>query len=90
MDHGTLDHPLKPGRGLRLAVPRPADVRQLVVDEVGQIPRQLFQVDAAGPEHGNGIPVLRQRKQKMFQGRVFVVALGGQGQGPVQGLFEVA
>ena len=45
--------------------------------------------DTAGTHHRHRILVLGEGQQQMFERGVLVAALGGQGQSPVQRLFEV-
>ena len=90
MDDGALDHALKARRGLGLGRFRPVQGNEFGFDEFGQIPAQLVQVDAAGAEHGHRVLVVGEGQQQVLEGGVLVPALGGQGQGPVQGLLEIA
>ena len=45
---------------------------------------QLVEIDIARPHDRRGVLILDQREQQMFQRRVFVVALIGERQRPVQ------
>ena len=90
MDDGALDHTLKARRGLRLGPLRPVQGDELGFDEFGQVPAKFVQVDAAGAEHGHRVLVIGEGQQQVLEGGVFMPALGGQGQGPMQGLLEIA
>ena len=90
MDRGALQHALE-ARG-RLGVLGVAgdQVAELVVDIGDDLAAQLVEVDAAGAQHGDRILVLGQRQQQMLERGVFVPALIGVGEGPVQRFLEVA
>ena len=87
---GALQHPLEAGGGLgvlRLIEDQPG---KFVVDVSQQILAQPRDIDAAGAHHGDGVLILRQRQQKMLQGCELVMALLGESQRAMQGLFQVA
>ena len=57
--------------------------------EIGdQATAQLVEVDIAGPHHRRRVLILDQGEQQMLERGVFVMALVGERQGPVERLFE--
>src|SRR5262249_9185304 len=51
---------------------------------------QLVEVDVAGAHHRGGVLIVDQRQQQVLERGVFVVALVGERQGPMERLLEVA
>ena len=90
VDHGALDHALEPGGRLRILVAVADQVLELALDVVGEAAAELVEVDVAGAHDRGGVLVVEQREQEMLEGCVFLVALVGERQRPVQGLLEVA
>ena len=90
MDRGALQHALE-ARG-RLGVLGVAgdEVAELVVDIGEDLAAQPVEIDAAGAQHRDRILVLGQGQQQVLERGVFVAPLIGVGEGPMQGLFEVA
>lgn len=90
MDDRALDHALKAGRGLGVLAHGGGQSRQVGVDVEGERGLQIDQVDVAGGHDGARFGVVDERQQKVLQRGVFVPALIGVGDRPVQGFFEVA
>ncbi len=89
VDRRALHDALEPGGGLGVAGAVGRQAGQILVEEFAEIAAQLVEIDAAGAQHGGRVAVVGKAQQQMFQGRVFVTTLAGQGQGAVQRLFEV-
>ena len=87
MNHRTLDNPLEPCRGLAILGFVHNQAGQLIVDIIGQIAPQLFQIDAARFHNSDSFGVFRQGEQQMFQRGIFMVALIGEHKRPMQTLF---
>ena len=90
VDHGALDHALEAGGGLGIL----AAVGDQVVEfgfEIGdEAALELVEIDVAGAHHRGRVLVVDQREQQMLERGVFVVALVGERQRPVEGLLEAA
>ena len=89
VDRRALDHPLEARRRLRVLVFADFEVGELFVEIDFELGAQPLHVDAAGAQHGERVLVLGQRHQQMFEGGVFVVAVVGERQRPVQASLEV-
>ena len=87
---GALDHPLESGGGLGLDRLVGGQALQLLVDEALEVAPQPVHVDAARLEDGDGVGVVQEREQEMFQGRELVPPLDGKRQRAVQALLEIA
>ena len=90
VDRGALDDPLEAGGRFRIAGPVCRKASEILVQELGQVIAQLVEIDTARLQHGCGIGIFSETKQKMFQSRIFVPAFAGEGQGAVKRLFEVS
>ena len=90
MQHGALDHPLEAGGGLGLDRLVGGQALQLLIDEAFELAFEPLQIDAAGLQHGDGVGILQQREQQVFERRELVAALHRKRQCAVQALFEVA
>ena len=90
VDRGALQHALKARGRLGVVLVRGDQVAELVVDIGQHLAAQPVEIDAAGAQHRDRILVLGQRQQQMFERGVFVPALVGVGQRPMQRLFEIA
>ena len=90
MDHRALDHALEAGGGLGILGAVGDQVFELGFEIGDEAAAQLVEVDVAGAHHRGGVLIVDQRQQKVFQGRVFVVALVGEGERPVERLLEAA
>jgi hypothetical protein len=86
MQDSALNHTLESGRGFRVLAVFDGKGRQIFVDILGQSIPQGIEVDIAGAHNLRGIGIVDQSEQKMLEGGVFVVALTGQSNGPVEGL----
>ena len=90
MDHRALDHALEAGGGLEIFGAVGDQVFQLGFEIGHQAAAQLVEIDIAGAHHGGGVLVVDQRQQQVLEGGIFMVPLVGEGERPVQGLFEAA
>ena len=72
----ALHDALEPRRGLRLLAGFDCQRRRVLFDVFGQHCAQCVQVDAARAHDQGGIGLIDQRKQKVLEGGVFVVAFG--------------
>ena len=88
MDDRALDHALEARRRLRILVALGHEVRELVVDVVGEVVAQHVEIDGAGIHDGGRVAVVDQREEQVLQRRVFLVALVGEGERAVKRLFE--
>ena len=90
VDDGALDHPLEAGGRLGILVAVADQILELAFEIGGEAAPQLVEIDIARPHDRRGVLIVDQREQKMFQRGVFVMALIGERQGAVQGLFKIA
>ena len=90
VQHGALHHPLEAGGGLRLHRLVGFEALQLLVDEGLELALEPLQVDAAGLQHGDGVGILKQREQQVFERRELVPPLDRERERPVQALFKIA
>jgi len=97
VDHRALNDALKAGGRLGILGPIGDQIVELrfgdqIVElrfEIGdEAAAQLVQVDVAGPHDRRSILILDQRQQQVLERGVFVMALIGKRQGPVERLFE--
>jgi NADPH-dependent ferric siderophore reductase len=86
----ALQHALKARRRLCVVTVGGAEVRELMIDIVQNLAAQPIKVHAAGVQHGDRVLILGQRQQQMFERGIFVPALIGAGESPMQRLFEIA
>src|ERR1700730_3360 len=86
----ALQHPLEARCRLRVVAMCCDEVGKLVVDVVHNFAPQTVEVDATRTQHGNGVLILGERQQEMFECGVFVPALVSVGESPMQRLFEIA
>jgi hypothetical protein len=85
-----LQHALEAGRRLRVVAMGGNEIGQLVIDIIQDLAAQPVELDAARAQYGDGILILGKRQQQMFERRIFVTALIGVGESPMQRLFEIA
>ena len=90
VDDGALDDALEAGGRLGILVAVADQVLELALEIGGQTAPQLVEIDVARAHDRGGVLIIDQREQKMFERRVFVVALIGERQGTVERLFKVA
>ena len=90
MDHGALDDALEAGGRLRILAAVGDEVGELGVDIVDEVAAQHVEIDVAGAHHRGRVLVVDQGEQQVLERRVFVAALVGKREGPVEGLFEAA
>jgi len=84
VDRGALQDALEARGRLRVVAVVRHEIGQLVVDIGQDLAAQPVEIDAACAQHSNGILILSQREQQVFEGCVFVPALIGVRQGPMQ------
>ena len=90
VNHRALDHPLEAGRRLGVFSARHDQACEVMIDVIFEVGAKLLQVHAASAHHRRRITVIHQRQQQMLQRGIFVTAVAGQRQRPVQGLFEAS
>jgi hypothetical protein len=66
------------------------EVGKLVVDVVQNLATQAVEVHAAGAQYRDRILVLGKRQQQMLERGIFVPALIGVSESPMQRLFQIA
>ena len=84
MDRGALQHALETCRRLRILAMAGDKVGQLVIDIGQHLAAQPVEIDAAGAQHRNRVLVLGQRQQQMLERGIFVPALIGVSESPMQ------
>ena len=89
MNSGALQHALKARSRLRVVAVGRDKVYELVIDVVQYLAAQTVEVDAARAQHGNRVLILRERQQQMFERGIFVPALIGVGESPMQRLLRL-
>jgi hypothetical protein len=87
VDDGALDDALEPCGRLGILAGLADQIVEFVVDVVDETLTQRVEVDVAGPHDGGRVLIIQQRQQEMLQRGVFVMALVGDGERAVQGLF---
>ncbi len=88
MDHSTLDHPLESGCRFGILIIAGDEIVQLAVNIVSNDMLEIIQINIAGAHHGASVLIVDQRKQKMFEGGIFVVPLVCDGEGLMQRPFK--
>jgi len=88
VDHRALNDALKAGGRLGILGPIGDQIVELRFEIGDEAAAQLVQVDVAGPHDRRSILILDQRQQQVLERGVFVMALIGKRQGPVERLFE--
>jgi hypothetical protein len=87
VDDGALNHALEARGGLGILVAVADQVLQLGFQIGGKAPAQLVEIDVAGAHDRSRVLIVDQGEQKMFQRRVFVMALVGQCERTMERLF---
>ena len=90
VDHGALNDALEAGGRLGILGAVGDEIVEFGFEIGDEAAAQLVQVDVAGPHHRRGILILDQRQQQVLERGVFVMALIGERQSPVERLFEAA
>ena len=90
VDDGALDDALEAGGRLRILVRAGGEVGELRFDIFDEIATEHVEIDVAGPHHRGRVIVVDQRQEQMFERRIFLVTLAGEGECLVEGLFETA
>jgi hypothetical protein len=88
VDHRALDDALEAGRGFGIFSAVGDEIVEFGFEIGDQAAAQFFEIDIASPHHRRSILIFDQRKQQMFQRRVFMVALIGKSERAMQGLFK--
>ena len=86
----ALDDALEARRGFRPLLVARHQLGQFLVDVLLEVAPQQVEIDVARPHHRGGVAVVDERQQQMLERRQLMIALAGQRQGAVQGLFETA
>jgi late competence protein required for DNA uptake (superfamily II DNA/RNA helicase) len=66
------------------------EIGKLIVDVVQNLAAQGIEIDAASTQHPDRILILGKRQQQMFERGVFVPALIGVSESPMQRPFKIA
>ncbi len=90
VNNGALDHPLESGGGLCILAPVADQIVELLIDIIAQILSQQLEIDRASPQDRRRVGIFGEAQQKVFESRIFVMALIGDGKGAVKSLFEIA
>ncbi len=90
VDDRALDHALEAGRRLTILGAIGDQVFQFGFEIGDQVAAQLVEIDIARAHHGRGVLIVDQRQQQVFQRRIFVMPLIGDGERPVERLLETA
>ena len=90
MNRRALQHALEAGGRFCVVAMGGDEIGKLVVDIIQDLAAQAVEVDAARAKHGDSILILGESQQQMFERRIFMVALVGLGESPMQRLFEIA
>ena len=90
VNSGALQHALEARSRLRVVAMGRDKIGKLVVDVVQYLAAQTVEVDAARAQNGNRVLILGEREQQMFEHGVFVPALIGVGESPMQSTFRIA
>ena len=90
VDHRALNDALKAGGRLRILGAVGDQIVELRFEIGDEAAAQLVQVDVARPHDRRRVLIFDQRKQQMLERGVFVMALIGERQSPVERLFEAA
>ena len=90
MDHGALDDALKAGGRLGILGPVGDEIVEFGFEIGDEAAAQLVQIDIARPHHRRGVLIFDQRQEQVLERGVFMMALIGQRQGPVERLFKAA
>jgi hypothetical protein len=86
----ALQYTLKARRRLCVVTVRGDEVAELIIDIVQDFAAQPIEIDAASTQHSDRVLIFGQREQQMFKRGIFVPALIGIGESPMQRLFEIA
>jgi len=90
VDRSALQYALEARRWLGIVAVSGNKVGELVVDIVQDLAAQPVELDPASAQYGDSVLILGQRKQQMLERGIFVPALVGTGECPMQGCFEIA
>ena len=80
----------KPAVGLESSSAAGGEIGELGVDVFDEVAAEHVEIDVAGAHDGGRVLVVDQRQQQVLERRVFLVALVGERQRLMQGLFEAA
>ncbi len=80
----------KPAVGLESCAPVGDEVRELRVDVFDEVAAQHVEIDVAGAHDRGRVLVVDEGEEQVLERGVFVAALVGKREGPVEGLFEAA
>ena len=88
MDHRALHDALESGGRLGVFGAIADQVLEFSFEITDEAAAQLVEIDAAGTHHSGRIGIVNQRKQKMFERRVLMVAFVCYRECAMQGLFK--
>ena len=90
MDHCALDHPLEAGGRFGVLPIVNHQGPEFIVHIVGQGDFKRAEVDVAGLHHPDRVLIIDQGEQQMLKCGVFVLSLGGESDGAMERVFELA
>jgi hypothetical protein len=91
MNDGALQNALEAGCGFCVFLVSVDDkIGEFRIDMFDKVGTQLLQIDAAGAKHCDGIRIVHEGKQQMFQRGIFMPALVGERQRAMKGAFEIS
>ena len=90
MDRCALQYALKARRRLCIVTVGGDEVAELIIDIVQDLAAQPIEIDAASTQHSDRVLILSQCEQQVFERGIFMPALIGIGESPMQRLFEIA
>src|ERR1700736_6591545 len=90
VDCGALQYALEARRRLGIVAVGRNKVGELVIDIVQNLATQPLELATASAQHGDSVLILRQRKQQMLKRGIFVPALVGTRERPMERFFEIA
>ena len=87
MDGSPLHHALEAGRRFRIAGAVGGKPREVLVEELRQVTSETINLDSTGAQNRDGVTIIDQAQQQMFERGVFVLAFGRQAERTVERLF---
>src|SRR3984893_8099440 len=84
VDRSALQYALEARRWLGIVAVGGNKVGELVIDIVQDLAAQPVELDPAGAQHGDSVLILGQREKEMLERGIFVPALVGAGECPMQ------
>ncbi len=90
MDMRALDDALESCRRLGVVIAVGDEVLEFVLDIIDDLLLQDIDIHRTGPHDRGRVRILCQRQQEVFERRIFMMAVVGEGQSTVERLFERA